>query len=369
MGIRELADELVTSIEAELDYGREVVAGLRLRENRGADVGVHIPVVYSTLSSRRLLVMDEVRGKSISNAEAVDAAPVTRPELARRLLASFLAQILRDGYYHADPHPGNILIDADGVLWLLDFGAVGRIDPLSREALLTIALGFSFRDASLIARAVRNLVGESANIDMQQLERDMSLLLGEIESSGFGAAALTGVIGVIDRHGLRPPRSMMLLSRTLITLEGTLKSLEPGFDLGREAEQIVGREHRADVGSAEEVGKKELLRALPALRTLPEHTEAVASQMRLGRLVLRTERYAGGDRKVVENWLNRALVALAAAGGALTSGVVLVAGSLTADKTIRDVLWTLGFIGLTGTVVLLMRTAAQALHAQVTSPE
>ncbi len=369
VGIRELADELIVSIEAELDYGREIVAGLRLRENRGSDLGVQIPIVHPTLSSRRLLVMDEVTGKSISSAAAVDAAPITRSELARRLLASFLAQILRDGYYHADPHPGNILIDEDGVLWLLDFGAVGRIDPLSREALLTIALGFSFRDASLIARAVRNLVGESASLDMQQLERDMSLLLGEIESSGFGAAALMGVIGVIDRHGLRPPRSMMLLSRTLITLEGTLKTIEPDFDLGREAEQIVSREHRPDVGSAEELGKKELLRALPALRTLPEHSEAIASQMRLGRFVLRTERYSGRDRRVVETWLNRALVALAGAAGALTSAVLLVAGSLTADKTVRDALWTLGFIGLTGTVVLLMRTAAQALHAQLTSSE
>jgi ubiquinone biosynthesis protein len=369
VGIRALAEELITSIEAELDYGREVEAGLRLRENRGSDAGVQIPVVHATLSSRRLLVMDEVTGKSISSAEAVDAAPVARLELAQRLLASFLAQILRDGYYHADPHPGNVLIDADGVLWLLDFGAVGRIDPLSREALQAIALGFSLRDAALIARAVRHLVGDTANVDMGQLERDMSLLLGEIESAGFGVAALSGVIDVIDRHGLRPPRSMLLLSRTLITLEGTLKTIEPGFDLGREAEQIVARDHREDFGSPEEVVRRELVRALPALRTLPEHTEAIASQWRSGRMVVRTERYAGADRPVVEAWLNQILVAVAGAAGALTGAVLLVAGSLTSDNTVRDVMWTLGFSGLAGATVLLMRTVAQALHAQLTSSE
>ncbi len=328
VGIRALAEELITSIEAELDYGREVVAGLRLRENRGSDVGVQIPGVHPTLSSRRLLVMDEVVGKSISSRAAIDAAPIGRLELAQRLLSSFLAQILRDGYYHADPHPGNVLISADGVLWLLDFGAVGRIDPLSREALQAIALGFSLRDPSLIARAVRLLVGDTAQIDMGQLERDMSLLLGEIESTGFGVAALSGVINVIDRHGLRPPRSMMLLSRTLITLEGTLKTIEPAFDLGREAERIVARD-RADFGAPEEVVRKELLRALPALRTLPEHTEAIASQWRAGRMVVRTERYAGADRAVVETWLNRILVAVAGAAGAVTSATLLVAGSLT----------------------------------------
>lgn len=369
VGIRDLADELITSIEAELDYGREVEAGLRLRENLGSDNGVRVPVVYPTLSSRRLLVMDEIVGKSISNTAAIDAAPVSRRELAQQLLASFLAQILRDGYYHADPHPGNVFIGPDGVMWLLDFGAVGRVDPISRESLQAIALGFSLRDASLIARAVRHLVGDNAQIDMRQLERDMSILLGEIESVGFGAAALSGVIDVIDRHGLRPPRSMLLLSRTLITLEGTLKTIDPGFNLGHEAEEIVASEHREDFGTPEELAKRELVRALPALRTLPEHTEAIATQLRSGRMVLRTERYAGADRPIVEAWVNRILVAASGAAGVVASAILLVAGSLTSNRTIRDVIWTLGFMGLTTTAVLLMRTVAQALHAQLTSSD
>jgi len=105
-----------------------------------------------------------------------------------------LAQIMRDGYYHADPHPGNVMIDADGMLWLLDFGAVGRIDAISREALQGIALGFSLGDGSLIARAVRHMVGDDEQIDMRQLERDLSVLLGEVQSAGFGPAAMAGVL-------------------------------------------------------------------------------------------------------------------------------------------------------------------------------
>jgi ubiquinone biosynthesis protein len=307
-------------------------------------------------------------GSTISDAAAVDAVPVSRPELARRLLGSFLDQILRDGYYHADPHPGNVMIDADGTLWLLDFGAVGRIDGLTREALQGIAFGFSLRDGSLIARAVRHLVGED-QLDMRQLERDMSILLGEVEAAGFGPAAMVGVMDVIERHGLRPPRSMLLLSRTLITLEGTLGTLSPGFDLGSEAEQLVARDHQEEIGSPEDLIQKELVRVLPALRTLPEHAEALAGQLRGGRLVIRTERYSGADRVVVETWLNRTLVAVAAGTGALTSAALLIAGSLSPDKTIRDVIWTLGFSGLTAATVLLMRSVAQALHAQVAPSE
>jgi ubiquinone biosynthesis protein len=162
---------------------------------------------------------------------------------------------------------------------------------------------------------------------------------------------------------------MLLLSRTLITLEGTLKVIDPGFDLGREAEQIVARDQRDEFGTPEELIKKELVRAVPALRTLPEHTEAIASQWRSGRMVVRTERYAGADRPVVDTWVNRVLVALCGAAGALTSAVLLVAGSLTSNRAVRDVIWTLGFVGLGSTTVLLMRTVAQALHAQLTSSD
>jgi ubiquinone biosynthesis protein len=363
IGIRELAEELIASIAAELDYGREVAAGMRLANSQGADGGVRVPVVHPTLSTERMLVMDEVVGRSVSDAAAVEAAPVERSELSRRLLASFLAQILRDGYYHADPHPGNVLIDSKGTLWLLDFGAVGQIDPVTREALQGIAIGFSLRDGSVLARSVRYLVGDD-QIDMRQLERDLSMLLGEIQEGGLSPDAMLGVMDVMNRHGLRPPRSMLLLSRTLLTLEGTLKTIDGDFVLASEAQELVVRERYDAIGSPEELARKELVRAMPALRTLPEHAETLASQLRAGRLLVRTERYAGSDRAVVENWLHRALVVVAGGAGALTSAVLLVAGSLSPNTVVRDALWTLGFAGLTCATVLLMRTVAQALHAQ-----
>jgi ubiquinone biosynthesis protein len=366
VGIRDLADELITSIEAELDYGREVAAGLRLAEGHGANGAVRVPVVYPTLSSGRMLVMDEVVGRSVSDDAAVEASPVERPELSRRLLESFLEQILKDGYYHADPHPGNVLIDAEGTLWLLDFGAVGQIDPVTRDALQGIAAGLSLKEASVLARAVRYLVGDD-EIDMRQLERDLSMLLGEVETGGLSPAAMLGVMDVMKRHELRPPRSMLLLSRTLLTLDGTLKTIDRKFALASEAQELVARDRYDAMGSPEEVVRRELVRALPALRTLPEHAETIAGQLRAGRLVVKTERYSGSDQAVVERWLNRVLLVAAGGAGALISAVLLVAGSLSSNVVIQDTMWSLGFVGLTCGLVLLLRTVAQALHAQAAS--
>src|SRR5205814_1945272 len=125
-----------------------------------------------------------------------------------------------------------------------------------------------------------------------------------------------------------------------------------------EAQELVTRDRYDDLGSPEELVRKEVVRAVPALRTLPEHAETIASQLRSGRLVLKTERYTGSDRAVVERWLNRVLVVAAGGVGALISAVILVAGSLSPDRVVRDAMWVLGFGGLTFATVLLMRTVA-----------
>jgi ubiquinone biosynthesis protein len=363
VGVKRLAGELIDGIADELSYSHEASAGARLRENRANDVGVEVPAVHVTLSTDRVLVMEAVTGRSVADAEAVDACGVPRRELADRLLSSMLGQILDDGLYHADPHPGNVLVDAGGTLWLLDFGAVGRLDPVALEGLQGIALGFAMSDPTLLARAVRHLADDDSSTDLRALERDVGVLLGEVGAEGgLGPAVMRELLALMERHGLEPPGSMVLLSRTMLTLEGTLKVLDRGFELAPEAERIVARDQSPISGDPQELIQHELLRALPALRTMPDHAETLANQLRAGRLAVRTERYAGGDRAVVEQWVNRLLVLVAGGLGAITSAILLAAGSLARDHDVRTALWVLGFSGLTLAAALLMRTVAQSLH-------
>jgi ubiquinone biosynthesis protein len=363
VGVKRLAGELIDGIEAELDYGREAAAGARLRESRADDTGLSIPAVHATLSTDPVQVREAVTGRPVSDAAAVDACGVPRRELAERLLTSMLGQILTDGLYHADPHPGNVLVDATGTLWLLDFGAVGRLDPVALEGLQGIALGFAMSDPTVLARAVRHLADDDRSTDLRALERDVGVLLGEVgEEGGLGPAVMRELLALMERHGLEPPGSMVLLSRTMLTLEGTLKVLDPGFELAPEAERIVAGDRSAVSGDPEALIQHELLRALPALRTMPDHAETLANQLRAGRLSVRTERYAGGDRAVVEQWVNRLLVLAAGGLGAITSAILLAAGSLARDHDVRTALWVLGFSGLTLAAALLMRTVAQSLH-------
>jgi len=360
LGVTGLVDELIAGITEELDYTHEAVAATTLRANRAGDTGIAIPEVYASLSTDRVLVMEQVQGRSVSDQDALDASPVDRHELARRLLASFVGQVFDDGLYHADPHPGNVLLDEHGTLWMLDFGAVGRLDAITHDAMKEMAAGFALGDASLVARGVRHLTGDDLSIDLRSLESDLSVLIASAKG-GIDPAVLTEVLRVMQRHGMQPPPAMSLLGRAMLTLQGTLSIICPSFDLAHEGNELVRAEAPA-VGTPEEIAQRELIRALPALRTLPEHAETIANQLRAGVLTTRTERYAGNDRLVVERWLDRIVVAAVGSAVVIASALVLLAGSNTEPGGVRNTLGTLGFLGLAGGTVLLLRTTAQALR-------
>lgn len=203
----------------------------------------------------------------------------------------------------------------------------------------------------------------AAALDSPDLARRLRLVL---ERSGgmfvkFGQIAAT-------RTDLLPSTITDELSRLHADVERVPRD-ELRAVLEKElGEPVEGAFHARDglsaIGAPEEILRRELVRALPALRTLPEHAETLAGQLRTGRLVVRSERYAGGDRRIVDGWIDRVLVAAAGGIGALTSATVLLAGSGTTDKDVRTALWILGFSGLTAATVLILRTVAQSLHGQ-----
>ena len=364
VGLGALCEELIVGVQQELDYRHEASAGMRLRERRADDEGISIPRVFPTLSTSRILVMEEVVGRSIADASALDASPVARPELARRLLLSFFGQVLEDGIFHADPHPGNLFVDADGCLWLIDFGSVGRLDPLTMDGLRAIAIGVATREPSLLARAVRDLGRGDGTTDLHALETDLAVQINDLEGAGgLDPRMITGVLGVMQRHDLHPPPSITLLGRALLTLDGTAHIIDPGIDIAAQSSAIVsGGEVDVMGGTPAEVLEREALRALPALRTLPDHVEALANQLRSGTLSVRTERYAAGDRAVVDGWVDRVVVAIVGAFGVLASAVLLLAGAVAEPGPIRTTLILFGMAGLSFATVLLMRSAARALR-------
>jgi ubiquinone biosynthesis protein len=367
LGVRALAEELIVGMDHELDYLREADMSDRLRaaisHDDPTDDVVRVPRMYHELCTDRLLVMEKAQGRPIDTAGAIAGSQVPPHMLASAFLACFLEQVFRASIFHADPHPGNLMVDEWGRLWLLDFGAVGLIDPTTRRALEEIAIGLGVGDPAAVARAVRRLAGAEATADLPALEADVSQLMTKT-AGGIDPAVIRDVLAVMTRHGLSVPASMISLSRALITLDGTLRVIDPRFDLAAETAAQAADLGHADSDELAELLGQELRRSLPVLRNLPEHLDEIATQLRFGRARLQVERFGGHDRAVVSNWLDRALLALLSCFGILGSGLLLVAAELAGTGDVRTTLQALGFIGLVVSTVLAMRVVARVLRRE-----
>src|SRR3954452_11270132 len=236
-----LVREFTDAVNAELDFTAEGHNGERIRNDRGGDEGIHIPAVYLSLCTRRLLVLEEVSGRPVSDQSALDASAVPREVLAERLLHCFLAQILEDGVFHADPRPGNILVTEDGTLNLLDFGSTGVVDPATLEALGGLLLAANLNDSELLQRAVMAISPPPPGTDLVALEADLGrfMVLHVSGGSGFDVGMLRAMIGVLQRHQLPVPTSLTLLSRAIIRRNGTLSTMTPGFAFAQEAQALA----------------------------------------------------------------------------------------------------------------------------------
>jgi ubiquinone biosynthesis protein len=162
---------------------------------------------------------------------------------------------------------------------------------------------------------------------------------------------------------------MTSLSRALLTLDGTLRVIDPSFVLATEASASAQALAVPEGELDGDLLQQELRRALPALRTLPEHADEIATQLRAGRLSLRVERFAGRDEAVVGRWIDRVLIGAFGGIGLLASAVILVAAELAGTRDIRLSLQAIGFIGLVFSSVLFMRAVAQVLRRERSAVE
>lgn len=361
LGVIDLVTELVNGVEEELDFTREAANNAAMRKGHQVD-GVAIPEVFADLTTRRMLVMEEVIGVPASDVDALAACGKERSELAASLLNAFLSQVLQDGIYHADPHPGNILLDSSGTLWLIDFGAVGFLDPVTLEALQQLAFGFTLKDPSLLARAVRRMAGRAGEaLDMASLEFELGVALTEVQGGGFDPHALQIVIRALGRHGVAVPSALTVLGRALLTLDGTLRIIDPGIRMGPTAQARLSELAVGTLVDPEQEFFKEMARSLPALRMLPQLGEDIALQARAGRLTTRVERFSGPDGPRMQAWLDTIVFAALGMFGLIGSVLLFIAAGMAGNAEYSGYLRIVGAIGLVLSTAMQMRVVARIL--------
>ena len=233
---------LSDSLRRELDFLEEAANTERMREVLAPYERLGVPRVYPELSTSRLLVLEFIEGVSIRKAPD---SPERR-EAARQLLEAFYRQLLVDGFFHADPHPGNLLW-SDGSIYLIDLGMVGELGAELRELMILVLLAFSRNDARFLAEAVLLLSGEErrGDLDLEALERDFEAFIerfqvGSLQDIQIGPM-LEGMMQIANRHGVRLPASLALSGKAFGQIQLAIAELDPTLDPFRVASDFLLR--------------------------------------------------------------------------------------------------------------------------------
>lgn len=370
-GIDELADSLADSLRDELDYRVEAsnIAAMEAAQQSTPDaLRLHIPHFHARVSSREVLVMEFLDGATLSDPRATAGITESaRTAMATRLFRSTLRQIMDDGVFHADLHPGNVMVIPDGEVALLDFGSVGRIDSVVRGQIADVLLGFSRGDSQAFADALIGFVELSDDVDEFALRRQIATFMSR--HLGPGAAldisAFSQVVAILAEFGLAVPPELAVAFRAIATVEGTLRALAPEFDLVAESSGYArqrldeARKPRAIV----QTGVDELAALLPLVRRLPRRIDRITGSLADGRLSVNVRLLADRrDRELLREFINLAALAFLAGIGGVMAAMLLTSVGGPAITPTMTLFQLFGYMLVAGSGVLTLRVLFDVLR-------
>ncbi|BDG47372.1 AarF/ABC1/UbiB kinase family protein [Parageobacillus sp. KH3-4] len=231
--IRDMVDEFSRSLRAELDYTIEARNAEKISNQFKNDPNIYIPKVFWEYSTKKVLTMEYVEGVKFNELERLKQNGYNLKNLADRLTKAIFRQIFIEGFFHGDPHPGNVLVLPGEAIAFIDFGMVGRLNPEMKYhfSSLVIALMRQSTDGVIKSICQMGLVPDDVNLmqlrdDVEQLrEKYYHVSLSKISLG----EAVNDLFRVAFRHSIRLPRDLTLLGKTLLTVEGMVEKLDPGF--------------------------------------------------------------------------------------------------------------------------------------------
>jgi ubiquinone biosynthesis protein len=352
-----LREELDLRVEARNMTSVAAAPGMHSRD------GIRVPVPYQPLCTGQVLVMDRLDGRPLAAIDPGTSAGV-RAALARSLLDCLLREVMLEGTFHADPHPGNVLLLTDGTLGLLDFGSVGRIDQGLRAALQRLLLALDQGDPAGLADALLEIVERPEELDEPRLERMLGRFLARHVAAGItpDVTIFTDLFRIISDHGLAIPPEIAAAFRALATMEGTLAQLAPGFDIVAEARRFAAGQLAAQFSPdvLRKTAADELIALLPALRRLPRRIDRIGGALEAGRLSVNVRLLADpADRRHLTGLLHQVILVTLAATSGIMAALML---GLHGGPAITSTVTLYAFIGY----CLLAIAAILALRVLVT---
>ena len=231
----------ITNLEMDLRF--EAAAANEYAENTKNDIGFNVPKIYWNYTSENVMTLDWVEGISIRETEELKKRDVNTKKLAEDIIQNFLRHAVRDGFFHADMHQGNILIDNDGHIVPIDFGIMGRLDKMSKRFLAEILFGFIQRDYKKVAEVhlIAGLVPKDVPInDLAQALRSIGEpIFGQAVKDISGGKLLKQLFDVTEKFNMQTQPQLLMLQKTMVVVEGVARKLNPETNIWTTSKPIL----------------------------------------------------------------------------------------------------------------------------------
>ena len=240
-----VVDEFREWTEKELDFRLEARNAKRFYQNFRNSKTVRIPKVYDALTTERVLTLEFIEGIEVHNIEEIKKRKLDFNKIMENSFNAIMTQVFVHGIFHADPHPGNIIIMRDNSIAFVDFGIVGYFDEKLKNKCIDLLYGIVEQDEELVMDTLIGMGMESDSIDYEQLKSDISFAIQPLTNTSIKdikiSKALEEVLDIGLKHNLRMPASFVLFGKTIVTLEGIALEFDPDFKVVETAKPFIER--------------------------------------------------------------------------------------------------------------------------------
>ena len=280
----------ITNVEMDLRF--EAAAANELYENTKNDIGFKVPKIYWNQTSKKILCLDRINGISIREVENLKSINIDIKKLAKNIIKHFLRHAVRDGFFHADMHPGNLFGAKDGSIIPVDFGIMGRLDKNNRKYLAEILYGFIKRDYKKVAEVhfLAGLVSKEVSKDefAQALRSIGEPIFGQSVKNISGGKLLSQLFEITEKFNMQTQIQLLLLQKTMVVVEGVARKLDPDTNIWNISRPILEdwlKEVKDPINKASEVINEasEVLKRLPDLPVIIDRANEVMTLIAKGK--------------------------------------------------------------------------------------
>tara|TARA_Y100001970_G_scaffold286883_1_gene410151 strand:- start:4181 stop:5743 length:1563 start_codon:yes stop_codon:yes gene_type:complete len=305
----------------EMDLRFEAAAANEFYENTRNDVGFKIPKIYWKLTSDNVLTLDWIEAVSIREVKKIKDLKVSNKILARDIIQHFLRHAVRDGYFHADMHQGNLLVDKSGQLIFIDFGIMGRIDKINRRFLAEILYGFIQRDYNKVAEVhiAAGLVPSNVNTgELAQALRSIGEpIFGQAVKDISGGKLLKQLFDITDKFNMQTQPQLLLLQKTMVVVEGVARKLDPDANIWEISKPVLEKWLKETKDPINEIGNilkdtSEVLKKLPELPQVMDKANQALTFLASGQIPQNSNTYSSLNEKKIElkSFKNQSIIGL-----------------------------------------------------------